>query len=262
MGPSTPLICHRPSLCQPTLSRREKPRARRTNAPDRYHRRVQAGPDDGQPDLEAVLFDMDGTLLDSEKIWDVALEDLAAHLGGAISVAARQRMVGSSLWRSVAIVHDDLAIVSDPAVSAAYLTARTAELFHTDLTWRPGAQALLRAVVAAGLPTALVTSTFRELTDIALNFMGRAFFAATVCGDEVERPKPAPDPYLRAARLLDVSASACAAIEDSPMGIAAAEAAGCRVLAVPSEVPLAAAPSRTLVPSLDGVDVAFLRRLR
>jgi len=212
-------------------------------------------------ELAAVLFDMDGTLLDSEKVWDVALDDLARHLGGTLTVPARQSMVGSSLWRSVAIVHEDLGVSADPAASAEFLTAQTAVLFRTHLTWKPGARELLEALTAQGVPLALVTSTFRELTEIALDFIGRGFFGATVCGDEVARPKPAPDPYLRASELLGVAATSCVAIEDSPMGIAAAEAAGCAVIGVPSEVPIEAAPTRTIIGSLREVDVDFLRDL-
>jgi HAD superfamily hydrolase (TIGR01509 family) len=212
-------------------------------------------------ELAAVLFDMDGTLLDSEKIWDVALADLAASLGGTLSVAARQSMVGSSLWRSVSIVHTDLGVQADVEASAAYLSERTAQLFRTDLEWKPGARELLLAVVAAQLPTALVTSTYRQLTELALDFMGRELFAATVCGDEVSAPKPAPMPYLTAAMLLSVRAQDCVAIEDSPLGIASAQAAGCAVLAVPSEVPIDFGLTHTITGSLLDVDLAFLRKL-
>jgi HAD superfamily hydrolase (TIGR01509 family) len=211
--------------------------------------------------LAAVLFDMDGTLLDSEKVWDVALDDLAHWLGGELSDSARRRMVGSSLARSIAIMHDDLGIDADPESSGAYLLERAAELFRTSLVWKPGARELLVAVGAAGVPAALVTSTHRRLTEIALDTLGRQYFAATVCGDEVAHPKPAPDPYRQAARLLGVDPVACVAIEDSPLGIASAEAAGCPVLAVPSEVPLDAVPGRTVVPSLDGITVADLAAL-
>jgi HAD superfamily hydrolase (TIGR01509 family) len=208
-----------------------------------------------------VLFDMDGTLLDSEKIWDVALDDLATWLGGDLSPAARERMVGSSLGRSVAILHADLGIEADAESSGAYLIERTAELFRTDLVWKPGAEELLHAVHAAGVPAALVTSTHRRLTEIALDTLERQYFAATVCGDEVRRPKPHPDPYLRGAELLGVSPQRSVAIEDSPLGITAAEAAGCAVLAVPSEVAIAPAPTRTVRLSLVGVTVADLEAL-
>ena len=203
----------------------------------------------------AVLFDMDGTLLDSEKVWDVALDDLAHYLGGELSDAARRRMVGSSLARSITIMHGDLGIEADPESSGCFLTERAAELFRTDLVWRPGAEELLESVNGAGVPAALVTSTHRRLTEIALDVLGRARFKATVCGDEVAHPKPAPDPYLVAARLLDAEPRRCVAIEDSPLGVASAEAAGCVVLAVPSEVPIAAAPTRIVRPSLVGLTV-------
>ena len=127
--------------------------------------------------------------------------------------------------------------------------------------WRPGAQELLVAVHDAGVPAALVTSTHRRLTEIALDTLGRTQFKATVCGDEVTHPKPAPDPYLRAADLLGVDPRSCVAIDDSPLGITSAEAAGCAVLAVPSEVPIAPAPTRTVCPTLAGLTVDDLAAL-
>jgi HAD superfamily hydrolase (TIGR01509 family) len=208
--------------------------------------------------LEGVLFDMDGTLLDSEKLWDVALADLASFLGGELSTAARDRMVGSSMARSVAILHADLGVEADPESSSCYLTERMVELLRTELVWKPGAQELLKDVRAAGLPAALVTSTHRRLTEIALDTLGREYFQVTVCGDEVDRPKPQPDPYLRAIRLLGRPPARCVAIEDSPTGIAAAESAGCRVIAVPSEVDIPPAPTRTIWPTLAGRTVADL----
>jgi HAD superfamily hydrolase (TIGR01509 family) len=218
--------------------------------------------------LVAVLFDMDGTLLDSEKIWDVALDQLAMWLGGELSEAARNRMVGSSLARSISILHSDLDIEADPESSGAYLLARTEELFRTDLVWKPGAEDLLAAVHAAGVPAALVTSTHRRLTEVALDTIGRRYFAASVCGDEVGQPKPHPEPYLNAAAALGVDPTRCVAIEDSPLGISAAEAAGTAVLAIPSEVEIAPAPTRTIRASLlgrtladlDALDIANIQR--
>jgi HAD superfamily hydrolase (TIGR01509 family) len=170
-------------------------------------------------------------------------------------------MVGSSMGRSVAILHADLDVDADPESSAAYLTERTAELFRTDLVWRAGARELLVALQAARVPIALVTSTRRHLTEIALDKIGREFFAATVCGDEVRRPKPHPDPYLRAAELIGAEPRRCVAIEDSPIGVASAEAAGCVVVAVPNDVMIEPAPTRHVLPTLAGVTVADLAAL-
>lgn len=214
-------------------------------------------------DPAAVLFDMDGTLLDSEKLWDVSLAELAVHLGGTLGAATRAAMVGSNMRTSLELLFGDVGADPAPAALAeagAWLGARTGELFAAGLPWRPGAQALLTAVRAAGWPAALVTNTERVLTERALDTLGREHFAVTVCGDEVRAGKPDPEPYRRAARLLGVDPQRCLAVEDSPTGAAAATAAGCAVLVVPSEVDVPAGPRRALRTSLEGVDVAELGR--
>lgn len=210
----------------------------------------------------AVLFDMDGTLVDSEKLWDVALHELAARYGGSLSETARRAMVGSSMADSMAILHADLGQPwRDAAVGAAWLEERVAELFVEGLRWRPGALALLRAVRAAGIRTALVTSTARSLVEVALNTLGRDSFDVVVCGDEVSDTKPHPAPYLTAARLLDVPIGRCVAVEDSPTGVASALASGAAVLAVPHDVPIAAADGVHLLESLDSADLTLLAGL-
>ncbi|SCF22236.1 haloacid dehalogenase superfamily, subfamily IA, variant 3 with third motif having DD or ED [Micromonospora mirobrigensis] len=205
---------------------------------------------------------MDGTLVDSEKLWDVALQELAATYGGTLSAAARRAIVGTSMAASMRIVHDDLGQPErDPQASAAWINERILELFRTGLAWRPGASALLRAVRAAGIPTALVTSSGRPLVEVALDTLGRDSFDAVVCGDEVDAAKPHPEPYLTAARLLGVPIGRCVAIEDSPTGVASALAAGAAVLAVPLEVPIPAADGVHQLESLTAADLELLAAL-
>ncbi|GAB2754076.1 HAD family phosphatase [Salinifilum aidingensis] len=215
--------------------------------------------------ITAVLFDMDGTLVDSEKLWSVALEDYAAHRGGALSDAVREDMVGSNMPRSMRLMLDDLglpAVEEDVAAAGEWVVGRMRELFAAGLPWRPGAQEALRAARAQGLRTALVTSTIRSLTEQALDTVGREHFDATVCGDEVGgRNKPDPEPYRRACELLGLAPERCLAVEDSPTGVAAAEAAGCLVLAVPCEVPVPDGPRRVLRDSLERVDFGALGSL-
>jgi len=199
---------------------------------------------------------MDGTLVDSERVWSISLRDLAAHLGGELSYPAREAMVGTNMPVSVALMFADLGLAPDPARMAAaveWLARRTSQLFSAEVPLRPGAGAALAAVRAAGVPCALVTNTERQLTELALNSLGRAHFEATVCGDEVANGKPAPDVYLRAAELLGVPTAATVAVEDSPTGVASAVAAGCTVLVVAGVVPVPPGERRTFRESLVGL---------
>ena len=205
---------------------------------------------------------MDGTLVDSEKVWDIALNELAAHAGGQLSLAARQAMIGSNMGRSMQLLRDDLGQPDrDEAADVSWLTDRVFDLFAEGLVWRPGAMALLHEVRAAGIPTALVTSTGRKLVEVALQTLGRENFDVVVCGDEVRTPKPDPEPYVTAAALLGVPIEACVAIEDSPTGLASAVASGAAVLAIPAELELPETDGVHLRASLEGVDLPFLEAL-
>jgi HAD superfamily hydrolase (TIGR01509 family) len=220
---------------------------------------VVAGFRQERPALRAVLFDLDGTLFDSEQLWTVSLNELAARLGGELSEATRLAMVGTNVADTVVMLHRDLGLPAGIAASTAWLLERTRQLYLERLPWLPGARELLLSVRAAGLPTALVTSTPRALVEVAVRAIGPGNLDAVVAGDEVAHNKPHPEPYLRAAALLGVPPRECLAIEDSPAGVASAEAAGCPVLAVPHDVPLAPGAHRVVRETgLAGVSVADL----
>lgn len=211
--------------------------------------------------LRAVLCDMDGTLVDSEKLWDVAMVALYDRLGGVLTPQVRAATVGGCAEDTMRIVYDDLGLPLDPADmadSARWLHEYTGELFDAGLPWCDGARELLDELAGAGMPTALVTNTPRMLAERALGSIGRHYFAAVVCGDEVPSGKPAPDSYLRAAELLDTDPRWCLAVEDSPTGAAAAEAAGCAVLVVPNALPVPAGVRRHQVASLTGLGLSDL----
>ncbi|MEU7765711.1 HAD family phosphatase [Nocardia sp. NPDC049190] len=211
--------------------------------------------------LGGVLWDMDGTLLDSEKLWDIALRELAREHGREMTDALRHALIGASGPDALRIIFTGLGLEpTGDALRAArmFLDRRVAELMTGPIPWRPGAKDALAMVRAAGLPSALVTNTKRSLTEFGLDTLGRDFFDVSVCGDEVAHGKPKPDVYLRAAELLGLDPRHCVAVEDSPTGASAAEAAGCTVVVVPCEIPVPDAPGRVFRDSLVGLTVDYL----
>lgn len=214
--------------------------------------------------MRAVLWDMDGTLVDSEKLWDISMHALYARMGGVLSAEVRESTVGGSAMGVMRIVYDDLGLEHDAAAmleSIEWLHVKTGELFAGGLPWQDGAHELLEALLTAGVPMALVTNTRRDLAEQALNSIGRQYFTVSVCGDEVAQGKPAPDIYLRAAALLGLEPSQCLAVEDSVTGTMSAETAGCPVLVVPSDVEVPQSPRRRHVGSLKELGVDDLRGL-
>ncbi len=204
---------------------------------------------------------MDGTLIDSEPIWDVAVADFAQRNGLAMTADLRASTLGNSLPDAMAKVYDAAGVAPgerDTAADARWLLDRVTGLFEAGLPWRPGALDALDEITGAGIAMVLVTNTVRELTEVALARIGRGRFTATVCGDEVPMGKPAPFPYLRAADLLGYSPHACLVVEDSPTGAASASAAGCPALIVPSAVPVVQEPGRVFRMTLEGVGVGEL----
>jgi HAD superfamily hydrolase (TIGR01509 family) len=212
-------------------------------------------------DLQGVLFDMDGLLVDSEPLWFEVESSVMARLGGPWTPADQRALIGGSLPRTVSYL---LARARTPASReevGRWLVDGMTQLLHSrPLPSQPGAMELLAEVSAAGMPHALVTSSERPIMEAVLRQTGGTF-TATVCADDVQHGKPHPEPYLRAAALLGAEPGSCVALEDSPNGVASAEAAGCQLIAVPSLVPIADQPGRLVVASLAEVDVTLLRKI-
>ena len=226
--------------------------------PLRLLRRRQRG-------LQAVLWDMDGLLVDTEPVWTIAEEELAVRLGGRWSDELKARIVGTRLEVAVPTILREYGAESTPdavAETSAWLLARMVELFATEVRLCPGALELLAALDRAGVPQALVSSSYRVLVNAVLAH-GFGPFAMTLAGDEVAHGKPSPEPYLMACARLAVSPRRCVVLEDSSAGVASGEAAGCAVVAVPSVagVTFDPAPRRQVATSLETLDVAALRRL-
>jgi HAD superfamily hydrolase (TIGR01509 family) len=210
----------------------------------------------------AVLFDMDGLLIDSEPIWSIAEEEVMADLGGPWRPEIKAALVGKRLDETAQIFLSFApGSERDAAYVESFLLHRMCALFRQRLPWQPGARELLDALRDRGVPLALVSSSYRPLVDAALEDMGADRFAATLAGDEVTHAKPHAEPYLRAALALGLDPASCVVLEDSLTGVLAGEAAGCTVVAVPSVVDVPAAPGRHLVPSLRDIDVDWLLSL-
>ena len=213
----------------------------------------------------AVLMDMDGTLVDTERLWWTATVDIAAQVGVGLAAIATEQVIGQAVDHTAA----HLAERSPEPVSAVDLAAalegRFLELIGTELVILPGALGLLSRLREHGIATALISASSRPVMDLVLATLGRQWFDVSFAAGETARTKPEPDPYLAGLTALGLTAPGltadqCLAVEDSATGLASAEAAGLAVLIVPSPVTHAPAPGRTFVDSLLDMDLACLAR--
>lgn len=210
---------------------------------------------------QAVLFDMDGLLIDSERVWLEVESEVMAWLGGEWSTAHQEHLVGGSLDLAARYMLELTGADASPEEVGRRMLDGMAERLGACVPMMPGAKDLLAEVRAAGVPAALVSSSHRRLLEPVLDAVGREHFAFSLAGDEVERTKPDPEPYLTAAARLGADPGRCVVLEDSPNGVAAGEAAGCVTVAVPGVLPIPPAPGRTIVASLREVNLEWLRSL-
>jgi len=184
--------------------------------------------------IRAVVFDLDGVIVDSEQVWNDVREELTHERGGRWHAGAQRDMMGMSSVEWSRYMHEELGVPQPPAEISAEVVRRMEVRYRSALPLLPGAIEAVRRC-AARWPLGLASSANREIIELVLEVSGLGpLFEATVSSEEVARGKPAPDVYLEASRRLGVAAAESAAVEDSRSGILAARAAGMRVIAIPN----------------------------
>ncbi|EFE75435.1 HAD family phosphatase [Streptomyces filamentosus] len=212
------------------------------------------------PRPAALLCDMDGTLVDTEHAWLDTVAGFLRTQGSPADASTLAPFAGAALADAAdRLVRDGLTALS-PAQALARLDREFTARVAAGVAVQPGALRLLDRARALGVPTALVTASERHVADLVLDTLGRHRFDTSVASGETDRGKPHPDPYLAAATALGVAAPDCLAVEDTPTGAAAALAAGCRLLAVPSVPGIEPGPRTVLVTSLTEADLADTAR--
>lgn len=211
--------------------------------------------------MKAVLWDMDGTLVDTEPYWISTEFELAEKYGGSWSREHALNLVGNDLIESGRYIREHMGIDVEPAQIVEELLDGVVAQVERQVPWCPGAVELLAALNEAGIPCGLVTMSYRRFVAPILAALPTDTFTAVVTGDTVSQGKPHPEPYLKGAQLLRQRPEDCLAIEDSNTGVRSAVAAGCTVLVVPNHVPVLEGERRIFRDALVGVTVDELRTL-
>lgn len=209
----------------------------------------------------AVLWDMDGTLIDTEPYWIAEEKSLVADAGGVWTDEDAHQLVGNPLAVSAQILIDNTPVTGSVEAIVDRLLTRVVHRVEHHMPWRPGAHALLTELHQAGVPNALVTMSYSDLAKILVAQLPPNTFATIVTGDSVTNGKPHPEPYLNAVAALGVDASRCIALEDSPTGTKSAVAAGVPTIAIPHTVPVPAMAGAVRVATLEGVRARDLSQL-
>ncbi|MDX6375583.1 MAG: hypothetical protein QOD98_4571 [Nocardioidaceae bacterium] len=211
--------------------------------------------------MQAVLWDMDGTLVDTEPYWIDTERAMAEKYGATWTDADALQLVGSDLIDSGRYIKDVMGLDLTPEQIVEELLDGVVVMVEREVPWRPGAVELLTSLAEAGVRCGLVTMSYERFVAPILAQLPPETFRVVVTGDQVARGKPHPEPYLTAAAALGVPPEECVAIEDSNTGAKSAEAAGCLVLVVENHVPVLEGPRRVFRDSLDGLSVDDLRAL-
>jgi len=204
----------------------------------------------------AVLWDMDGTLVDTEPYWIATEYAMADKYGGTWSQEQALSLVGNDLLSSGRVLKEAWGLPQSPAEVVEELLDGVVARVEESVPWQPGAPELLASLRDAGVPCALVTMSYERFVAPILRHLPAETFRVIVTGDQVERGKPHPEPYLTAAASLGLDPQDCVAIEDSNTGAKSAEAAGCAVLVVENHVPVLDGPRRVFRPTLQGLGPA------
>ncbi len=210
----------------------------------------------------AILWDMDGTLVDTEEYWIAAEIQIATQAGGTWSHADGLSVVGKPIPVTAAELQTRAGVqLPIPEIVQSLIQMVESQMRTKGIPWRPGALELLMQVKSAGIRSALVTMSYKQLADAVLEQLPDGSIEVVVTGDIVKQGKPHPEPYETAIKLLGVCAGDCVAIEDSLTGVLSAEAAGAKVLGVPHMVPIPAAPNRNRANSLQEIGMRELAKI-
>jgi HAD superfamily hydrolase (TIGR01509 family) len=209
----------------------------------------------------AVLWDMDGTLVDSEHYWMASERSLAAAHDAPWTDQDGHDLIGNSLYESSKIIKAKIGSSMEPDAIIEHLTDSMVAQLSVEIHWRPGARELLAELKRKKIKTALVTMSMHRMAEEVVNRIPFQAFDVIIGGDDVTRGKPFPDPYLQAAEALGVRPEDCVALEDSSTGLRSAEAAGTKAVGIPNFLEIPMIPGRIIWPTLDGIRVKDLQKL-